>query len=77
MSTVSENTLGAMLLQSLDPRRAILCGRANAERVAIRMTANSGQSHAVVRTNSKLQPFCVLPTDEGLRGAIELQVVEL
>jgi Ca-activated chloride channel family protein len=48
-----------------------------AERLAIRMTANSGQSHAVVRTNSKLQPFCVLPTDEGLRGAIELQVVEL
>ena len=35
-----------MLLQSLDPRRAILCGRANAERLAIRMTANSGQSHA-------------------------------
>ena len=47
-----------MLLQSLDPRRAILCGRANAERLAIRMTANSGQSHAVVRTDSKLQPFC-------------------
>ena len=66
-----------MLPQSLDPRRAILCGRANAERLAIRRTANSGQSHAVVRTNSKLQPFCVLPTDEGLRGAIELQVVVL
>ena len=45
-----------MLLQSLDPRRAILCGRANAERLAIRMTANSGQSHAVVRTDSKLRP---------------------
>ncbi|HPB24080.1 MAG TPA: hypothetical protein PLL48_17345 [Novosphingobium sp.] len=66
-----------MLPQSLDPRRAILCGRANAERVAIRMTANSGQSHAVVRTDSKLQPFCVMPAEEGLPGAIELQVVVL
>lgn len=41
------------------------------------MTAHSGQSHAVVRTDSKLQPFCVLPAEEGLPGAIELQVVVL
>lgn len=66
-----------MLPQSLDPRRAILCGRANAERVAIRLTANSGQSHAVVRTDSKLQPFCVMPAEEGVPGMIELQVVVL
>ena len=66
-----------MLPQSLDPRRAILCGRANAERVAIRMTANSGQSHAVGRTASKLQPFSVLPAEEGVPGVIELQVVVL
>ena len=66
-----------MLPQSLDPRRAILCGRANTERVAIRMTANSGQSHAVVRSDSKLQPFSVLPAEEGVPGVIELQVVVL
>ena len=66
-----------MLLQSLDPRRAILCGRANAERLAIRMAANSGQSHAVVRTDSKLQPFCVLPAEQGVPGVIELPVVVL
>jgi len=41
------------------------------------MAANSEQSHAVVRTDSKLQPFCVLPADEGSRGVIELQVVVL
>ena len=45
--------------------------------VSAGMTANSGQSHAVVRTDSKLQPFCVLPAEEGLAGAIELQVVVL
>ena len=30
-----------MLPQSLDPRRAVLCGRANAERLAIRMSARA------------------------------------
>ena len=66
-----------MISASLDPRRRILCGRANAERVAIRMSAKTGTSHAVVRTDSKLQPFCVMPTGENPPGAIELQVVVL
>jgi hypothetical protein len=47
------------------------------EALALTVTANSGQSHAVVRTDSKLQPFCVMPAEEGLPGAIELQVVVL
>jgi hypothetical protein len=29
------------------------------------------------QTDSKLQPFCVMPAEEGLPGAIELQVVVL
>jgi len=66
-----------MLFQSLDPRRAVLCGRANAERLAIRMTANSGKSLAMVTTDNKLQPLCVMPAEEGLPGAIELQAVVL
>jgi hypothetical protein len=66
-----------MTSTNLDPRRRVLCGRANAERVAIRMSAKTGKSHAVVRTHSKLQPFCGMPTGENPPGAIELQVVVL
>lgn len=66
-----------MISASLDPRRRVLCGRANAERVAIRMSPKTGKSHAVVRTDSKLQPFCVMPMGENPPGAIELQVVVL
>ena len=59
----------------LDDRRQILCGRTNAERVAIRLSERTGKDHAVVRTACKLQPYRVLPTSDGDPKAIELQVV--
>lgn len=62
---------------SFDPRRQKLCGRMNAERVAIRLSETTGEDHAVVRTRCKLQPFCVLPAIDGDPSAIELQVVIL
>lgn len=61
----------------LDPRRQILCGRVNAERLAIRLSERTGSDHAVIRTGSMLQPFRVLPASEGDPAAIELQVVML
>lgn len=66
-----------MTSSNLDPRRRVLYGRANAERVAIGMSAKTRKSHAVVRTDSKLQPICVTPAGENPNGAIELQVVVL
>jgi hypothetical protein len=66
-----------MTSASLDLRRRVLCGRANAERVATRISAKTGKSHAVVRTGNMLQPFCVMPTGENPPGAIELQVAVL
>lgn len=66
-----------MLASPLDPRRQILCGRLNAERVAIRLSEKTGEDHAVVRTSCKLQPLCVLPASEGDPHAVELQVVML
>ena len=66
-----------MHLPKFDPRRQILCGRANAERLAVRMSEGSGTDHAVVRTGSPLQPFRVIPAIDGDPEAIELQVVML
>ena len=66
-----------MLANELDPRRNILCGRLNAERVAVRLSEKTGEDHAVVRTTCELQPFCVLPAADGDPQAIELQVVML
>lgn len=66
-----------MTATKLDPRRHILCGRTNAERLAIRMSEGTGKGHAVIRTGSEIQPFRVLAATDGDPDAIELQVVLL
>ena len=63
-----------MHTNSLDPRRLILCGRINAERVAIRMSEQTEEDHAVVRTRSRLQPLRVIPAVAGDLSDVELQV---
>jgi len=64
-----------MQADNIDPKRHILCGRTNAERVAIRLSESTGEDYAVIRTGSNLQPFCVLPAADGDPSNIELQVV--
>lgn len=62
---------------SLDRRRQQLCGRMNAERIAIRLSELTGEDHAVVRTDCELQPYRVIHLAEGETADIELQVVLL
>lgn len=63
--------------QALDPRRAQLCGRDNAERLALRMSEETGKGHAVFRTGSSLQPLRVMLAEFGTHDAMELQVIVL
>lgn len=62
---------------SLDHRRQQLCGRMNAERIAIRLSEITGEDHAVVRTDCELQPYRVIPAANEHSGDVELQVVLL
>ena len=55
-----------MASASPDLRRRSLCGRANAERVAIRMSATSSKSQAILRAGSTSQPFCVTQWERTL-----------
>lgn len=62
---------------SLDRRRQQLCGRMNAERIAIRLSEITGEDHSVIRTDCELQPYRVIPAAEGRPADVELQVVLL
>lgn len=66
-----------MDIRRFDPRRAVLCGRANAERLALRMSEETGEGHAVFRTGSALQPLRVMRAACGKADQMELQVIVL
>jgi hypothetical protein len=55
-----------MASASPDLCRRSLCGRANAERVAIRMSSTTGKIQAMVRAGSTPQPFCVTQWERTL-----------
>lgn len=60
-----------------DPRRGQLCGRNNAERLAVKLSETTGEDHAVVRTGCALQPLRVIPSRETDPSTLELQVIML
>lgn len=63
---------------TLDPRRAILCSRINAERLAGLMCEMTAIPHAVVRTTCPLQPYRVVRVTEARKDdAVEHAVVAL
>jgi hypothetical protein len=66
-----------MDMPRFDPRRDLLCGRANAERLALRMSEETGEGHAVFRTGSALQPLRVMRVACGKADQMELQVIVL
>lgn len=59
----------------MNVKRFHLCGRPNAERVALRMTEATGVSHAVISTNLLIQQFKVVPAHEADPDLIEMEVV--
>jgi len=61
----------------LDPRRHRLCGRSNAERLALRLSEATGEDHAVMRTDCPLQPLRVTPSHGHDPATFELQVILL
>ncbi|MGF7155981.1 hypothetical protein [Novosphingobium gossypii] len=63
---------------SLDRRRALLCSRSNADRLAERMCVQTAIAHAVVRTTCALQPYRVVRAQEAGSGeAIEHHFIAL
>ena len=58
-------------------RRARLCNREHAGRVAERLCQSTLRPVAVVRTGSPLQPFRVTDQPESGEGEIEMEVVVL
>lgn len=66
-----------MECESLDPRRRQLCGRNNAERLALRLSEATGEDHAVVRSECPLQPLRVMPSHGHDPATFELQVILL
>lgn len=61
--------------EQLDPRRWQLCGRANADRLALQLSHIAGDSYVVVRTGKTLQPYKVIPSEERVSQFVELEVV--
>lgn len=61
----------------LSPRRWQLCGRTNADRLAQRLCEVEEAGFAVVRTTCPLQPYKVVPSEEGNPADVELEVVIL
>jgi len=62
----------------LDPRRAALCSRKNADRIALHMCETTSNPFTVIRTGCQLQPYRVLPSAEVYSGAdVEMQVMVL
>jgi|GEM_PF-889043 len=49
-----------MSLNTFDQRRWSLCGRPNAERIALQMCEETGKDYSVVRTGCSLQPYKVV-----------------
>ena len=58
----------------LSTKRAVLCSRTNAQRVAGRVFDNVGGRVSVVRTGNPIQPFCVTP-GEVASGVVELEML--
>lgn len=63
---------------ALDRRRALLCSRSNADRLAERLCMQTAVPYAVVRTTCALQPYRVVRAQEARSAdAIEHRFIAL
>ncbi len=61
--------------EPIHPKRAVLCSRVNADRVARQIIEATGLPVSIARTHDPVQPFRVIRSDEPLTGTIEATFV--